>query len=73
MLVEIDNSVICAPVLFPYDVHYLGDFPLGHICALMREYQGDITDVVERLECDGWSPAEIANGAADPASYPDLF
>lgn len=44
----------------------IADYPLSHLGALLSEYDGDVSQVVERLECDGWSPLEIAQGVARP-------
>lgn len=41
----------------------LGHYPLVHIAALAVEYAGELSEIVERIESDGWTPGEVMANA----------
>lgn len=44
------------------EAYAIGDYPLSHVRGLLREYDGEIGEVIDRLTCDGLTPAEIVAG-----------
>lgn len=44
--------------------HTVGEYPLAHVHDLLGEYGAEVAEVIARLECDGWTPLDIVQGAA---------
>jgi len=67
------DALLAADVVLDASTVRAADYPLYHLLLLANEFAGNIADIVERLECDGWSPVEIASGVADPKTYAGQF